>query len=114
MGEERRRAERHPINLKVELDSGSGLTRDVSGLGVYFKTDVPFTVGDEIGFNLVIPDAVNVRCRGEVVRVIPENGGFGVGATIESYSVAEGESESDPHAHIVIKELKRHLGRSSA
>lgn len=108
-GHERRRARRIPVGLKVEFDSGYGLSRDVSGLGLYFETaSSGFHKGDQISFAMVIPEAVNVDCKGEVVRV-DELGEelFGVACTIESFDVAEDESDIES-AHIVIRELKQH------
>jgi hypothetical protein len=107
MGIERRRAERHSIGLKIEFDTGSGLSRDVSGLGVYFQTDVRFVEGDEIAFLMVIPDAVNVKCRGHVVRVDEKNGQYGVATTIDSYTLAEpSHEEAAQTAHLIISELR--------
>lgn len=109
MGIERRRAERHPVGLKIEFDTGSGLSRDVSGLGVYFKTDVRFVEGDEIAFLMVIPEAVNVKCRGRVVRVDEQNGEYGVATTIDSYTLAESpfdDADEASKAHLVISELR--------
>jgi hypothetical protein len=109
MGSERRRAERFDIGLRIEFDSGSGLTRDVSGLGVFFRTDVAFSAGDEISFVMVVPDAVNVKCRGKIVRVDQKDGMYGVAATIDSYSLA-GETSGESTAHLVINELRKHHG----
>lgn len=111
VSENRRRAERHPIGLRVEFDSGSGLTRDVSGLGAYFRTDVEFHEGDELTFVIVIPEAVNVQCRGTVARVERIDDVYGVGVTIDSYSLADrSEQGSDGASHLVIRELKKHHG----
>lgn len=108
-GHERRRAERIPIGLKIELSGGTGLSRDVSGLGLYFETTVSgFQRKDQISFVMVIPDAVNVACQGRVVRVDELDGGrFGVACTIDEFEVAE-EPTGTASAHIVIRELKQH------
>ena len=66
---ERRKADRYPLGVRIEFEGGHGLTRDVSGLGVLFDTDVEFGIGDLLDFLIVIPDAVNVQCQGKVVRV---------------------------------------------
>ena len=47
MGSERRRADRYPLGVRVEFSGGSGLTRDVSGLGVFFETDVRVSFRDD-------------------------------------------------------------------
>ncbi len=97
------------MELRIEFDSGSGLSRDVSGLGVYFETaSADFQAGDQISFSMVIPEAVNIDCRGEVIRVDElRPGNFGVACTIDTFDVAEDPSDIES-AHIVIRELKRH------
>lgn len=107
--DERRKATRHPIGVRIEFDSGSGLSRDVSGLGVYFHTTSPLSVGDELDFLMVIPDAVNVRCQGRVVRVEGTEGPFGIAATIDNYALADGDGAGKGHfAHLIIRELRAH------
>lgn len=107
---ERRRAKRIPIGLHVEFDSGTGLSRDVSGLGVYFESDASgFSEGDEIRFTMIIPEAVNVTCEGNVVRVDGLAGDrFGVACTIDRFEMAEDAAEEAGSSHIVIEELKHH------
>lgn len=107
---DRRRAERLPITLPIEIGNGRGLTHDVSGLGVYFTTDLPFEVDSELEFRLRIPDAVAVKCRGRVVRVVPERDNFGVAVTIDDYSVDDEPSGPSRRAHIIIDELRKHHG----
>src|ERR1700682_4516847 len=80
--DERRKAERFPMKVPIRFGAGSGTTRDISGVGVYFETDYPFEAGGEIDFALVVPDSVNVRCRGTIVRVDPLREHFGVAATL--------------------------------
>lgn len=109
--DERRRAERLPVTIGIQLKNGTGITRDVSGLGVYFTAAFPFERNEEIDFLLVIPEAVNVRCRGRVVRVDydRESMQYGVAVTIDDYDVADEDQErptSEPH--IVLEELRKH------
>ncbi|MDX1582507.1 MAG: PilZ domain-containing protein [Thermoanaerobaculia bacterium] len=106
---ERRRAERIPIGLRVEFDSGTGLSRDVSGLGVYFETDnAEFEPGNGVRFTMFIPDAVNVACVGNVMRVDElEDDRFGVACTIDEFELAE-EGAEGATSHLIIDELKRH------
>lgn len=105
--DERRRAERFPLTIPIELKDGKGVTRDVSGLGVYFSADFPFEVNQEIDFLLRVPDAVRVRCWGRIVRVDPEDGRYGVAVTIDDFAIDESEVEiSEPH--LVVQELRKH------
>lgn len=67
-------------------------TRDVSYQGLYFLAEAQFEVGSEIEFVLTLPQQmaqtgdVDIRCRGEIVRVeSAQNGQMGVAAKIERY-----------------------------
>lgn len=103
---ERRRAARHALEARVQLDRGPGLTRDISGVGVLFETPVELEAGEEIEFTVAIPDAADVRCRGRVVRVSATNSDRHlVAATIEGYAV-EGTA-TDP-SHAVLRDLSMH------
>ena len=71
---ERRQAPRLPIAIPVELEGGTGLTRDVSVSGVFFETDRRLVLGEQIRLTLVMgrlsPDSpVRLQCEGRVVRV---------------------------------------------
>lgn len=106
---ERRKADRYPLGVRIEFQGGDGLTRDVSGLGVLFDTDVEFGIGDQLDFVIVIPDAVSVQCQGKVVRVERKDGKFSTACAISAYKVAE-DQDVDPNApaHLVLQELRRH------
>src|SRR5256885_5184027 len=67
-------------------------TRDVSYRGLYFVAEAHFEVGSEIEFVLTLPQRVSesgevdIRCRGQIVRVESSSNGFlGVAAKIERY-----------------------------
>jgi hypothetical protein len=107
---DRRRAPRLAIALPIDFGTGRGLTRDVSGLGIYFTTDIPFEVDSDIDFHLAIPDAVNVRCNGRIVRVDPQRDGFGVAVAIDDYVLDESDATATTRPHIVIEELRKHHG----
>ncbi len=71
---EKRRAERFNGAIPVELKQGKGLTRDFSTDGVYFVTDQPLALGEQLDFVMHLTHAdpawpVLLRCRGEVVRL---------------------------------------------
>ena len=103
---DRRRAERYPIEVRVEMPTGIGLTRNISGLGVLFQTEVAVEAGDRIDFTLVVPDAGNIRCRGRVIRTTPDGASrFDVAATIERYLLPE-ESRGEHPTSIVVRELR--------
>lgn len=110
MNEERRRAVRHPISLRVDFGSGTGVTRDVSGLGVLFETDAAFVAGDTLDFELAVADGVYVRCRGKVVRVTKIEGGRSlVGATIDGYKPPENVSaDYGAFSGVILRDLAEH------
>jgi hypothetical protein len=81
------------VELLVELDQGTGLTRDVSVCGVFFVTRQWFSPGDPIECTLVFehldPDhPLRLHCRGQVVRVERDDGNMGVAVAITAYRMA--------------------------
>ncbi len=89
---ERRRAARFPIAIPVELEGGTGVTRDVSLSGVFFETNQFFALGELIRLTLVLERAspgqpVRLQCDGRVVRVERRQAELrlGVAVAIESY-----------------------------
>ena len=89
---ERRRDTRLPIAIPVELEGGTGVTRDVSLSGVFFETDRCLVLGEQIRLTLVLgrlsPDyPVRLQCDGRVVRVERREMQvrLGVAVAIESY-----------------------------
>lgn len=98
-GAERREARRFVMTLPLRVLSheskGSEFTaqtRDVSYRGLYFLADAAFDLGSEIEFVITIPQQVtqstdvNIRCRGQIVRVQQESDGrVGVAAKIDRY-----------------------------
>ena len=110
--DERRRAERLPVRIPIELKNGAGITRDISGLGVYFTAAFRFESGQEIDFVLRIPGSINVHCSGHVVRsdFDRESMSYGVAVTIDGYDGDGGELGDAPEAEIVLRELQKHHG----
>ncbi|HJW93393.1 MAG TPA: PilZ domain-containing protein [Thermoanaerobaculia bacterium] len=106
--DDRRRAERFPLTLPIELGHTHSTTHDFSGLGVFFSSDQHFELDAEIDFLLRVPGAVNVRCKGHVVRVNNVGGRYGIAATIEEFTLDESSDGNRKDAHIVIQELRRY------
>ena len=98
-GSERRVARRFTMSLPLRVlprePRSSELraqTKDVSYQGLYFLAEEVFEVGNEIEFVITLPQQiaqtgdVDIRCRGQIVRVEPvSNGRLGVAAKIERY-----------------------------
>jgi hypothetical protein len=83
-----RRDERFDSDLRIRLDHGDGLMRNVSASGVYFVTDVNLKPGQPLKFTLEFSGlqigVVSARCEARVVRVEPQGALNGIGALFES------------------------------
>jgi len=83
--------ERFPSVMPIELDRGSGETRNVSASGIYFVTDFPLEKGAPLRFILRLkqPSGGPFLLRGEarVVRIEQLDDKFGVGLAISHYEL---------------------------
>jgi hypothetical protein len=87
---EQRREERVPAALRVGLDNGSGVTRDVSASGVFFETETGYAPGSTIRFTIDLgaPGGNMVlSCQGDIVRVENRGGRIGVAVKITESSI---------------------------
>jgi len=87
---ERRQALRFPIRLPVELEQGTGITRNISISGVFFETDQAFSTGDSIRLTLVLEPIFSgiptrLHCLGKIVRAEWHEKKPGVGVAFTSY-----------------------------
>ena len=86
--------------MRIELDGGSGETRNVSASGIYFITDVPLEPGAPLRFTLRFKRASGgpflLRGEARVVRTERVGSQFGVGAAISHYKLERvGAQEED-------------------
>jgi hypothetical protein len=93
---DRRQAQRIAVELSVELENGKGVTRDVSAAGVFFLTDLSFSIGKPIDLCLVLERVdpvgpLRVRCQGRVVRVERCDDARGVAVAIASHNLEPAE-----------------------
>ena len=92
---EQRKAQRFDLRLPVELVRGGtrslmeiGETRNMSSVGVLFRSEVRLKVGDPLEYVITLPtaspaaDQVRIHCLGKVVR-LPRT--TEVAATLERY-----------------------------
>ena len=89
---DRRQARRYHVVVPVELDTGTGVTRDVSEVGVLFETTTVMHLGEVIEFALLLGQfdpagSYRVRCSGEVVRVGERDNVYAVAVQLHSYSL---------------------------
>ncbi len=87
---ERRRARRYRVDLPVEFEGGTGVTRNVSQTGVLFATAQEAKVGDLVDFNLILGEhdagwKCRIACIASVVRVSHVGGGWLVAEDIQAY-----------------------------
>lgn len=79
--------ERFRSDLKIHLDQGEGVLRDVSASGVYFVTHIDLKAGQIFKFTLEFSGPqigmVSAHCEARVVRVEPQGSLKGVGAALE-------------------------------
>jgi hypothetical protein len=94
-----RREERFLTELRVRLEGGFGLARNVSAGGIYFVTDVALQVGQPVTFTLdfeAFPSGpIAVNCTARVVRVEERGSTRGVGAAISTFEFYRTPSPGD-------------------
>jgi len=86
---EKRRASRYRVSLPVELEQGSGTTRDISQSGIFFETAQSFVRGQLIRFAVILayahPSAPFRLCgKGPVVRVEQRGDKVGVAVALSA------------------------------
>ena len=82
----KRREVRMSARRLVQLDHGTGVTRNISTSGVFFVTDVDYVPGNKINFAIELEGfrggKLMLRSWGKIVRVEIRRGITGVGARI--------------------------------
>lgn len=92
MGETYNRKEhRYQATMQMEMEGGSGVTRDLSVSGVYFETELSFAAGNSIEFTILFDEysvgkPKRMNCRGKIVRVEKKRAKIGVAAEILSFA----------------------------
>ena len=83
-----RKEERFGTDLKVNLEGGEGVARNVSASGIYFVTDVALQEGQPVRFTLDFQHfpsgPISVNCIARIVRVEEQGTSKGVAAAISS------------------------------
>ena len=87
---ERRQALRFPITLPVDLERGTGITRDISTSGLFFETNQVFSAGAPIRLTLVLGQTcpgtpICLHCQGQIVRAERREEKVGVAVAFTSY-----------------------------
>jgi len=91
--ETKRGAERIRVKLPVQLEDGTGITRDVSRSGVFFFTDRSVAPDMPLRFRIELQYAfpgepVLLHCMGKVVRVEEAGERTGVAVSISEFRSA--------------------------
>jgi hypothetical protein len=89
---EKRKSERFIGEIPIKLKQGTGLTRDCSAGGVFFVTDQPVALGEQVEFFMLFEHTglkypVRLRCRGDVVRMEQGTAKTGVAVTFSSHLI---------------------------
>ncbi len=95
-GAEKRMARRFnlqlPVTVRDQYTHRTASTRDISSRGICFYTDARIEPGSDLEFTLTLPpeitmtEAIQVHCKGKVVRVEEAPGGkVAVAAQINQY-----------------------------
>ena len=95
---EARSGKRFPLQLPINVLGKPGVTRNVSGAGVYVEAEQTLTLGSAIELDITLPAEeiggvtdVHVHCIGHVVRVDPpgkrEGELGGVACVIDHYKM---------------------------
>lgn len=80
-----RKNERIVTALPVRVGESTGLTRDVSAVGVFFEIDAACTVGKEIKFSVELETPtgkIMLNCIGNIIRTEPHEDKLGVAVQI--------------------------------
>lgn len=84
-----RREQRFEAALRIRLDGGVAVTRNVSASGIYFITDVPLRLGERVRFIVeferFVSGSLEADCVGHVLRIEDHGGRTGVAAAINSF-----------------------------
>ena len=72
------------------LEGSVGLSRDISGSGIYFVTDQPLAPGGSVQFSVKLNHVrpgkpVRLDCQGQVLRVEAAGAKLGVAASISGF-----------------------------
>ena len=87
--DERRRAERFVASMPVSVDGRQGTTQDLSASGLSFHADQPYAPGTLVDVVIeYLLDGHNypLRCQAEVVRSVPGERGYTIGARLTPQS----------------------------
>ena len=82
---DKRKEERVPATLPVNVGNAAGIVRDVSASGIFFEIDANYSLGSSISFAVKLDTpsgSMNLKCMGEIVRIEPRDSKVGVGVKI--------------------------------
>jgi len=87
---ERRKAIRFEGGIPVRIKQGMGTTRNFSTEGVYFVTDQPLSVGEQVEFIMQLchsglKQEIQLCCQGEVLRIDPGTEKSGIAIAISTH-----------------------------
>ncbi len=112
MSEHKRVRPRVPIEIRVEYKRVnafiSDFTRDISGTGLFIRTEHPLEIGTECLFTLQVPGLQAITLRGVVRRAVAEGEELGMGVELLFDDDAEKQALTD----VVDSLMVEHLGNA--
>lgn len=86
---EKRSAMRFSTLCTVELEEGTGLTRDLSTTGFCFTAEASIPIDSMLRCVILMPNKkgqiIRLRCEGQVVRVQPIDNAWDIGVSFTSF-----------------------------
>ena len=87
---DKRREDRIPIEVPVTLETGMGLSRDISRSGIYFLTRQLMVPGSLVRFSIRLDHiragkSLRLDCQGQVLRIEQTSQNYGVAASINEF-----------------------------
>lgn len=115
MSEHKREKPRVPIEIRVEYKRVnafiSDFTRDISGTGLFIRTDHPLEIGELCLFTLQVPGLAAITLRGAVRRVVLTPGeGSEPGMGVEL--LFDDDEERQALTNLVDSLMVEHLGNA--
>lgn len=115
----KRKEDRVPVSLPVNVANADCITRDVSASGVFLETNSSFSAGDRIDFAIEFDSPggkLMLKCNGQIVRVEDRNGKLGVAVKIVESVMesAEGKIYMESSINVLSSTCKTETERSGA
>lgn len=114
MSQHKRVRPRVPIEIRVDYKRVnafiSDFTRDISGTGLFIRTDTPLDIDTECLFTLQVPSLDAITLRGRVTRIVEPGAAEEAGMGVEL--VFDDAAEKQALTDLVDSLMVEHLGNA--